>query len=142
VCTVALGLGPPAGADSSTVPYQFDGIALYRDGSPSDLVAGAPGASPDTGFVTIKNDGSSTFSGTIGFNAVTCGGSNQTPAYAVTLNPGDHQSVPIDNESSNQGGFNGPCYNSSNPTAQNGAQFEMTGTVTLGSDSDSVDLTI
>jgi hypothetical protein len=135
------GAGEPAAADT-TVPYLFDGLALYQYGVPSDLVTGAPIGNPETGYVTITNHGTSSFAGTAGFNAVDCSGVNHSSAYPVTLIPGAHVSVSIDSESSNDGGFNGPCFNQTNPVQQNGGQFEIKGTITLGPNSQMVDLSI
>jgi hypothetical protein len=118
------------------VPYQFDGLAFYQFGAPGDLCCG-PGGGPDTGFVRITNNGASTFVGNIGFNAITGGGTNQSSSYAVTLNPGFNVAISIDSESSNVGGFNGPT-----GTTQPGAEFFMKGTVSLGSDSQAVSLSI
>jgi hypothetical protein len=124
------------------VSYQFNGVAFYQSGDPSDLVAGAPSANPDTGYVRITNNGTSTFSGTIGFVAVAnCVSTDFSASYPVTLNPGDHVSVSINDESSNYGGYNGDCYDGTTPP-QDGAQFVMSGTVTSGADSQPVSLAI
>ena len=126
---------------NGTVPYKFTGEAAYIFGNPSDLLPGSPGASPDTGYLRITNAGSSTFTGTIGFVALSPCVGDRSSSYSVTLSPGDHVSVQITSESSNDGGFNGTtCGDMSTP--QLGAKFFMTGTVTLGSASDSVDLHI
>lgn len=75
----------------------------------------------------ITNNGPSTFVGTLGFIAVAGNGANGTASYAVTLNPGDSASVSFNCESSNQVGWNGPT-----GTTQDGAEFVMNGTATLG----------
>jgi len=121
---------------AAVVPYQFDGLAFYQFGPPADLCCG-PGGSPDTGFVRITNNGASTFVGDIGFHAIQCTGGDWSDSFSVTLNPGDHFSFSFNPESSNFGGFNGPCGG-----VQNGAQFFMNGTVSLGTDTQSVNLSI
>src|SRR5690348_7453693 len=139
IAAVALATLGSAGTARAATPvgFQFDGLAFYQFGAPTDLVPGAPGGCPDTGFVRITNNGASTFNGTIGFNAVSGGGANDSAAYAVTLNPGDHSSFSFQCESSNQGGFNGPTM-----TTQNGAQLFMFGTVSVGASSESVNFAI
>src|SRR5205823_8080603 len=115
----------------TVVPYQFDGLAFYQFGAPADLCCG-PAGSPDTGFIRITNSGPSTFSGLIGFIAEGGNGVDYSQLYSVTLNPGDHVSLSINNESSNQGGYNG----------FSGAEFMMSGMVSLGANSQSVFLSI
>ncbi len=129
---VASILVPTAAAAASPPPppfYSFTGTAFYQAGAPADLIGG-PGGCPDTGFVRILNNGPSTFVGTIGFIAVAGNGVNGTASYAVTLSPGASASVSFNCESSNQGGWNGPT-----GSTQNGAEFVMNGTATLGSQS-------
>lgn len=137
------GTATAASADSESVyvPYLFNGEAAYIFGNPSDLLPGSPGASPDTGYVRITNNGTSTFTGSIGFTAWSPCVGDRSRYYSVTLAPGDHVSVQVTSESSNDGGFNGTFCNDMS-TPQLGAQFTMTGTVTLGSASASVDLSI
>src|SRR5438094_814593 len=113
------------------VPYQFDGLAFYQFGAPADLCCG-PIGSPDTGFIRITNSGPSTFAGLIGFIAEGGNGVDYSQLYSVTLNPGDHVSISINNESSNQGGYNG----------FSGAEFMMSGMVSLWANSQSVFLSI
>jgi len=119
------------------VPFKFDGSAFYIFGSPGDKLPTAPGGSPDTGFVMITNNGTSAFVGNIGFNAISGFNVPFNSSYAVTLNPGDHVSISINNESSNQGGYNGPF-----GTTQSGAEFFMNGMVKLGTDTEVVNLSI
>ena len=133
---VVVGADTSTGSASTQVPYQFDGIAFYQEGAPPDACCG-PGGLPDTGYVRITNNGTSTFVGNIGFNAVSCFGINFNNSFAVTLNPGDHHTFSFSPESSDFGGFNGPCLG-----AQDGAELFMTGTVSVGSDSQAVDLSI
>src|SRR5256714_11968203 len=85
------------------VPYQFDGLAFYQFGAPADLCCG-PAGSPDTGFIRITNNGPSTFAGLIGFIAEGGNGADYSQLYWETLNPGDHVSISINNESTNHGG--------------------------------------
>ena len=123
--------GTVARADA-VVPYQFDGLAFYQSGDPADKLPAAPSAGTDTGFIRITNSGPSTFAGLIGFIAEGGNGVDYSQLYSVTLNPGDHVSISINNESSNQGGYNG----------FSGAEFMMSGMVSLGANSQSVFLSI
>src|SRR2546426_8908890 len=123
--------GTMASADS-VVPYQFDGLAFYQVGDPPDKLPAAPSADIDTGFIRITNSGPSTFVGTIGFIAEGGNGNDYSASYPMTLNPGDHVSISINSESSNQGGYNGFF----------GAEFMMSGMVSLGTDSQAVFLSI
>ena len=59
---LAIGATVPTASASSSVPYQFDGIAFYQFGAPPDACCG-PGGLPDTGYVRITNNGTSTFVG-------------------------------------------------------------------------------
>jgi len=133
---LAIGATVPPASASSSVPYQFDGVAFYQFGAPPDACCG-PGGLPDTGYVRITNNGTSTFVGNIGFHAIACTGIDFSNSFSVTLNPGDHRTFSFSPEGSNFGGFNGPCGG-----LQDGAQFFMSGTVSLGSDSQTVDLSI
>src|SRR3989454_4450185 len=123
--------GTMASADA-VVPYQFDGLAFYQTGDPPDKLPAAPSAGTDTGFIRITNSGPSTFVGVIGFIAEGGNGINYSHSYPITLNPGDHASISINSESSNQGGYNG----------FSGAEFIMSGMVSLGADSQAVFLPI
>ena len=123
--------GTMASADA-VVPYQFDGLAFYQSGDPADKLPAAPSAGTDTGFIRITNSGASTFVGTIGFIAEGGNGIDYSYSYSVTLNPGDHVSISINSESSNQGGYNGLF----------GAEFMMSGMVSLGADAQAVFLAI
>jgi hypothetical protein len=133
--------GASTAVAASPVGYQFDGLAFYQYGDPTDLAPGllVPFASPDTGFVRITNHGASTFTGTVGFNAVTGhpGPLDFSNSFAVVLGPGDHHSYSFNGDSSDQGGWNAP-----QGTVQPGAQFFMKGTVSNGSNSEIVNLTI
>jgi hypothetical protein len=134
---LAIGASAPAARAATPVPYQFDGLAFYQEGPPSDVFLGSPGGLPDTGWVRVTNNGTSTFTGTIGFHAIACTGIDFSDSFSVTLNPGDHYSFSFSHESSDFGGFNGLC----NAT-QDGAEFFMDGTVSLGADTESVNLSI
>ncbi len=125
-----------AGAWAATVPYNFQGTASYQFGAPADLCCGSAGG-PDTGFITMTNAGTSTFSGQMGFTAVSGFGVDFSSSYTETLNPGDHVSLSINSESSNQGGYGGAF-----GTTQTGATFFMNGTVTQGASSQTVALSI
>ncbi len=89
-----------AGAASTAVPFQFGGLAFYQFGAPADLCCGPVGA-PDTGYVRITNNGASTFVGNVGFHAMSGFGENFNSSYPVTLNPGDHLSFSINQDSGN-----------------------------------------
>src|SRR5215471_11239190 len=122
---------------SAQVPYHFTGTSLYQFGGPPAATFNfGPVGHPDTSFVVITNDGTSTFSGNIGFNAVSGCGVDFSSSNAVTLAPGESASVSINDEASNQCGYNGPF--DSAPTAQQGAEFFMSGTVTLGASSETI----
>jgi len=120
---------------SAAVPYHFSGVANYQfGGPPAATFHFGPAGAPDTSFVVITNNGTSTFTGNIGFNAVSSGGVDFSASHAVTLAPGQSASVSINNEASNQGGYNGPFDDPTTP--QEGAEFFMSGTITLGPDTD------
>jgi len=112
------------------VPYHFTGTALYQfGGPPAATFHFGPNGNPDTSFVVITNDGTSTFTGNIGFNAVSPCFGDFSSSHAVTLAPGQSASVSINDEASNFCGYNGPF---DGPTPQAGAEFFMNGNVTLG----------
>src|SRR5262245_57114910 len=120
---------------SAQVPYHFTGTALYQfGGPPAATFHFGPDGNPDTSFVVITNDCTSTFTGNIGFNALSGCGVDFSSSHAVTLAPGQSASVSINDEASNQCGYNGPF--DSAPTAQQGAEFFMDGTVTLGANTE------
>jgi hypothetical protein len=113
-------------APPAAVGYQFDLTTSYQFYG---------NAGEETGFLTVTNNGTSTFTGTIGLY-------NGSTAIAlqnsVTLNPGD-TSLPLQagEDASDMGGFN------LNPgAASNGLQIVMTGTVTQGSASEAVNLSV
>jgi hypothetical protein len=76
----------------------FGGSTFLGGGSPS----------PDTGFVQILNQGTTTFSGSLGTVAVSNFGGDVSFSTPWTLGPGQAVSIAIGFESSNIGGFNGP----------------------------------
>ena len=130
-----------ATSQATPVGYQFDGLAFYQDGNASDLSPLALyNASPDTGFFRISNNGASTFTGTIGQVAVSSGGVDRSFTVPVTLNPGAGITLSTSEESSNFGGWNGPGGDLGNP--QPGIKIVMSGTVSLGPNSEPVDLSI
>jgi hypothetical protein len=134
---VAALWGAVAGsAPAAGVGYTFDGLAVYSDFVPADNI-GPYAPSPDTSFVTITNNGTTTFSGTIGTVAMSQFSGDFSQSHVVTLGPGDHVSMTTSPESSNVGGFNGP-FGSTQP----GMEFFMTGTVTDGVNTEAVNLTI
>ena len=138
VAVLGLFLSGSSAVQAGPVSYDFGGLAFYQFGDPVDLVSGSVyNASPDTGFVRITNNGSSTFTGTIGFTAMSAFFGDLSSAYPVTLNPGDSMSFALSSESSNDGGFGGLFGG-----PQTGATFFMNGTVTLGAMSSSVSLSI
>jgi hypothetical protein len=63
---------------------------------------------PDTGFVQVKNNGTTTFTGTFGTTALSQFGGDFSFSAAVTLASGQAASIAIGDEASNVGGFNGP----------------------------------
>src|SRR5207249_2493934 len=72
--TVAVFAAAPADATVTAVSYSFQGHAFYQFGDPADKCSDCASAGPDTGWVTVTNNGTSTFDGSIGFNAVSpCG---------------------------------------------------------------------
>jgi len=112
-------------APTGAVGYQFDLTASYQ-------YYGSDGE--ESGFLTITNNGTSTFTGTVAlYNGTTAVAS----APGTTLNPGDSVTLQAGEDSSDAGGFN------LNPgAASNGLQISMAGTVTQGSASESVNLSV
>jgi hypothetical protein len=117
------------------VGYQFDITTFYQFGG--SAIGGV--ASPDTGFFTVANDGTSTFTGTIAEsgtangNSVVISGSftgTLAPGQSVTFAAGPGTGLPTD--SSNNGGYNGT----------NGIRISLTGTVAQGGFSEAVSLAV
>lgn len=124
---IALSVGT-AFADAS---YDIQVKTYYEFGC-SDASYGWCG-SPDTGFWTLTNLGSSTFTGTVGQVAVSnFGGDWSGGTPTITLAPGAHITIGTSTESSNIGGFNSPY---DGFTWQNGILIYMSGSFDLGFDS-------
>jgi hypothetical protein len=132
--TAALGLASTAHA--GPVGYTLDVTTSYAFGTPSPNLGGGSG-SPDTGYFTITNNGASTFSGTIGDHAVSNFVGDESFSTTITLAPGQSGTIVVGNESSNVGGFNGP-----NGSPQPGVQMFLNGTISLGANSESVNLSV
>ena len=116
-----MALAPAATAQADAVGYQFDITTSYQFGDPANLVGGG-NASPDTGFLTITNNGSSTFTGDLRIFGIAGGGADVDFTKTGAFNPGDSFAFAAGPEGSNQGGFNGT----------QGLQFTIIGTVTDG----------
>jgi len=122
--------------------YQFDITTHYTftdpnanppGTPPSDLAVGDLGA-PDTGYLTVLNSGTTTFTGHLSLSGVTPGAAEVfLVGLDTVLAPGAHLSLSLNNESSNHGGYG---ENGANP--QFGAQFSMNGTISDGTDSEAV----
>lgn len=104
------------------VGYTFDVTTTYQFGGSGQ---------PDTGLLTITNNGASTFSGTLDLSGTANAGASFDDSFTGTLAPGASLSFASGPEGSNQGGFNGTL----------GALFTITGTVTNGG-SESVSLSV
>lgn len=110
---------------SYAIGYQFDVTTFYQFGNPPDLTFADFGAgSPDTGYWRVTNSGTSTFSGTIGQNAVQGFLGDVSYSHTVTLAPGASVVFAVNSESSNVGGFNGPF-----GSAQPGVQIFLNGLI-------------
>jgi MYXO-CTERM domain-containing protein len=135
-CVAILGLAATARAGPA-VGYTFDLTTNYNFGTPSPNLGGGAG-SPDTGYFTITNNGASTFVGTSGDVAISNFGGNESFSVpGFTLAPGQSATIVVGNESSNVGGFNGPF-----GSPQPGVQMFLTGTVSVGSNMESVNLSV
>lgn len=100
--------------------YEFDVTTFYQVGGCNS--AGNTGpiepicASPDTGFLTVTNNGSTNFTGTITLsgNSPQGGGSYCAPGglasdtFTGTLTPGQARTFALSPDSSNCGGYNAP----------------------------------
>lgn len=94
---------------ASPVGYDIDITTFYQFGVPPDLTFSDFGtASPDTGYWRVTNSGTTTFSGTIGQNAVSAFAGDFSYSHPVTLAPGASVVFAVNFESSNMGGYNGP----------------------------------
>jgi hypothetical protein len=94
------------GAGTANAAFTLDITTHYQFGCPGDNHG--PCGAPDTSFVTFTDSGSTSFSGTLGVNAVSGFGVDFSTSFGgVTLNPGDHFTMSFSDEASNQGGFGG-----------------------------------
>jgi hypothetical protein len=122
----ALGLAGVARA--STVGYTLDVTTEYLTANPAGTTfLGGGGASPDTGYFVITNNGTTTFSGIISDIAVSLLHDDSFTSGSLTLAPGQSVSVAIGAESSNGGGYNGP-FGSPQPGVQINIVGQMDGT--------------
>jgi len=126
-----------AGVEAAAVGYNFDVTTFYQFGGCNS--AGTICAVPDTGFLTVVNNGASTFTGTLSLSGTSpiSGGfcpptGTVTDSFAGVFAPGASRTFALSTDSSNCGGFNNP----------NGANFSMVGTVTLGLISEAVSLSV
>jgi hypothetical protein len=135
-------LALPLPAASAGLGYKLDVTTTYAGGTPAGNI-GAYSGQPDTSYVTITNNGASTFTGTISDLAVANGtwggfGPDFSQTFAgQTLGPGASVVFTTSTESSNVGGFNGPA-----GSPQPGIQILLNGTITLGASSESVSLSV
>jgi len=100
-----------ATAGSASASYQLDITTSYGFGygGPPATFLGGGAASPDTGFVTFTNSGTTTYVGQFSYTAISnFAGDLSFNSGPVTLLPGASAYEAIDSESSNVGGFNGP----------------------------------
>jgi hypothetical protein len=106
---VAVGLAMTSVANAAIVGYDIAITTFYQFGIPGDLTFSDFGvASPDTGYWRVTNQGTTTFSGTIGQTAVSSFGGDFSYSHAVNLAPGGSLVFAVNSEASNQGGYNGP----------------------------------
>jgi hypothetical protein len=112
---------------AGTVGYQFD-ITTHYQGGGGD---GHYDAEPDTGYLTVQNNGASAFTGTVSLQNVGGGSSFSNVFSGITINPNDSFILSSGPEGSNAGGF-GP----------NGLKFTVEGNVTLGAQTESVSLSV
>ena len=109
------------------IGYNLEVTTGYAFGNPfpSSTFLGGGSPNPDTGFFEITNNGTTTFTGTIGDVANRgFGGSDSFTSGTITLAPGQSASIAIGPESSNQGGYNGPFF-----TIQPGVQILLSGLI-------------
>jgi hypothetical protein len=126
-----------ASAKADPVGYKLDVTTNYQFGNGPVDFADAGSASPDSGWWSVTNNGSSTFSGTIGQIAVQGGGGDASYSHFVTLAPGQTVAFEVNSESSNVGGFNGPT-----GTMQPGVTINLNGTISLGANNEGVNLSV
>jgi len=90
--------------------YTIDVTTEYQFGGPPSgpTFLGCCTGSPDTGFVILTNNGATTFTGTLGANAVSGFGTDFSQSFgSQTLAPGQSVSFSVNDESSNMGGYGG-----------------------------------
>lgn len=125
---------------NAAVGYNLQVQAEYVFGAPSPQGVGNPyTGGPDTGFFQIVNNGTSTFTGSIGDVAAAQNGTNYSFSVGgITLAPGQSSGwYGTSPESSNVGGFNGPF-----GSPQPGVQVLINGTISKGLSSESVSLSV
>jgi PEP-CTERM motif len=121
---LALCFALSGAAQATVVGYDIGVTTFYQFGVPADLTFSDFGvASPDTGYWRVTNNGTTTFSGTIGQNALAGNGvSDFSYSHAVALAPGASVVFAVNSESSNVGGFGG-----STGSTQNGIEIFLNG---------------
>ena len=109
---------------AATFGYTLDVTTFYQDGAPPSVINGITG-SPDTGFFTVMNNGTTTFTGTIGDIAHAGNGTDFSfTSSSLTLAPGASATFGVNDEGSNQGGYNGPT-----GTTQPGVTIQIDGLI-------------
>jgi hypothetical protein len=110
VCLCLALAAAPAAIAAPIVGYDLQITTGYGFTNPfgGSTFLGGGSPSPDTAFVQIWNQGTTTFSGTLGTVAVSNFGGDVSFSTPWTLAPGTAVSIAIGNEASNVGGFNGP----------------------------------
>lgn len=103
--TAILGLGLAAALSASASPYLTVEVG-YDFGVTS--TSGAYFGDPDTGFVKVITDGSSTFVGSVELWGVSNFAGTVDDLWTGTIGPSDSVYVLSGYEGSNAGGFNGP----------------------------------
>lgn len=109
---------------AAVVGYNIGISTFYQFGVPPDLTFADFGtAGPDTGYWRVRNNGTTTFTGTIGQTAVSNFAGDFSYSHSgITLAPGASVVFAVNAESSNVGGFNG-AFGSTQP----GIQIFLTG---------------
>ncbi len=119
-----VGLATMGSAQAGLLGYSLTGTTHYTSGCGSGTATIGTCGAPDTGWLEIKNTGSTAFSGSATLSGV-------APAQTInitltgTLNPGETWVFNAGPESSNQGGFN--KQNGGLPDL--GLLFDMNGTI-------------
>jgi hypothetical protein len=123
---------------AGSVGYTLDVTTTYSDSLPAGTLTPFGGPSPDTGYYTITNNGTSTFTGTVGQLALAGNGGNYNfTSGTITLAAGQSIAIAVNSESSNQGGYNGPF-----GTVQPGVTIQINGSVTDGVNTQAVGLSV